>query len=257
MPRRATRTAVARTLDEVGHQAEPYFRDTISYDPAAVAQQWKDGPATAVLLERIRLVRVPAENDVDVGVETIRDRALDVFGRLARAEAQAHRISAEQVHFHEVGALDAIVDILARTEDDLLVKIGVSKGMMRLIGVSLGLVILSVILLSSAGIYSLMSFTVARRRREIGIRAALGANRNRILAGIFSRVLAQLGAGAALGLIVAVGLEQILEGDMVRNYRAMLLPLVVLLTMTIGIIAAIGPVRQGLRIQPIEALRDE
>ena len=60
-----------------------------------------------------------------------------------------------------------------------------------------------------------------------------------------------------LGLIAAVGLAQILEGDMVRNYRAMLLPLVVLLTMGLGVIAAIGPVRQGLRIQPIEALRDE
>jgi putative ABC transport system permease protein len=132
-----------------------------------------------------------------------------------------------------------------------------AQGMMRLIGVSLAFVILSVLLLSSAGIYSLMSFTVARRRREIGIRAALGANRNRILVGIFSRVLAQLGAGAVFGLIAAVGLERILEGDMMRNYRAMLLPLVVLLMMTIGVIAAIGPVRQGLRIQPIEALRDE
>ncbi len=131
------------------------------------------------------------------------------------------------------------------------------QGMMRLIGVSLALVILSVILLSSAGIYSLMSFTVARRRREIGIRVALGADRNRILAGIFSRVLAQLGAGALLGLIAAAGLEQVLEGDMVRNYRAMLLPLAVLLLMTIAVIAAVGPARQGLRIQPIEALRDE
>jgi ABC-type antimicrobial peptide transport system permease subunit len=129
--------------------------------------------------------------------------------------------------------------------------------MMRLIGVSLGVAIVSVILLSSAGIYSLMSFTVARRRREIGIRAALGANRNRILAGIFSRVLVQLGAGALLGLIGAVGLEQILEGGMTQSYRAMLLPLVVLLMVTIGVIAAIGPVRQGLRIHPIEALRDE
>lgn len=107
-----------------------------------------------------------------------------------------------------------------------------AQGMMRLIGVTLALVILSVILLSSAGIYSLMSFTVARRRREIGIRAALGANRNRILAGIFSRVFVQLGAGAIVGLVAAVGLEQVLEGDMVRNYRAMLLPLVVLLMMT-------------------------
>ncbi len=132
-----------------------------------------------------------------------------------------------------------------------------AQGMMRLMGVSLALVILSVILLSSAGIYSLMSFTVARRRREIGIRAALGANRNRILVSIFSRVLAQLGAGAVLGLIAAVGLEQTLEGDILRNYRAMLLPIVILLMMTIGVIATIGPVRQGLRIQPIEALREE
>ena len=58
-------------------------------------------------------------------------------------------------------------------------------------------------------------------------------------------------------MIAAVGLAQILEGDMVRNYRAMLLPLAVLLMMTLGVIAATGPVRQGLRIQPIEALRDE
>jgi ABC-type antimicrobial peptide transport system permease subunit len=132
-----------------------------------------------------------------------------------------------------------------------------AQGMMRLIGVSLALVILGVTLLSTAGIYSLMSFTVARRRREIGIRAALGANRNRILVGIFSRVLAQLGAGAILGLIGAVGLERILEGDMMRNYRGMLLPLVVLVVITIGALAAIGPARQGLRIEPSEALREE
>jgi putative ABC transport system permease protein len=160
---------------------------------------------------------------------------------------------------------DPLRDLSASIDPDvLLVDVSTAaiarqqeQGMMRMIGASLALVILSVILLSSAGIYSLMSFTVARRRREIGIRAALGANRNRILAGIFSRVLAQLGAGAVLGLIAAAGLEQILEGDMVQNYRAMLLPLVVMLMTTIGVIAAVGPVRQGLRIQPIEALRDE
>lgn len=132
-----------------------------------------------------------------------------------------------------------------------------AHGLMRLIGVTLALVVLSVILLSSAGIYSLMSFTVARRRREIGIRVALGADRQRILAGIFSRVLAQVGAGALLGVIGAVSLEQILEGDMMRDYRATLLPLVILLIATVGVIAAVGPVRQGLRIHPTEALRDE
>ncbi len=160
---------------------------------------------------------------------------------------------------------DPLSELSASIDPDMLlldvstaeIALKKAQGMMRLMGVSLALVILSVILLSSAGIYSLMSLTVARRRREIGIRAALGANRNRILVSIFSRVLAQLGAGAVLGLIAAVGLEQTLEGDILRNYRAMLLPIVILLMMTMGVIATIGPARQGLRIQPIEALRDE
>ena len=148
-------------------------------------------------------------------------------------------------------------DMLLLDVSTAAIAIEQAQGTMRLIGVSLALLILSVLLLSSAGIYSLMSFTVTRRRREIGIRAALGASRHRILAGIFSRVLGQLSAGAAVGVIAAMGLTQMLEGDMARTYRAMLPPLVGLLMTTLGAIAAIGPVRQSLRIQPVDALRDD
>ena len=49
--------------------------------------------------------------DADL-VDPVRARALDVFARLARAEATAHGISPEQVHFHEVGALDAVADVV-------------------------------------------------------------------------------------------------------------------------------------------------
>lgn len=139
------------------------------------------------------------------------------------------------------------------------IEINVKKeeGVFRMIGLTVGLVMLSVLILSGAGIYALMSFTVARRRREIGIRAALGADRNRLLLGIFSRALGQLGAGAALGIVGAAGLEQILEGEMLQGRGSVILPIVALIMMIVGVLSALGPARQGLRIQPIEALRDE
>ena len=44
--------------------------------------------------------------------DAVRARALDVFARLARAEAAAHRVSPDDVHFHEVGALDSLADVV-------------------------------------------------------------------------------------------------------------------------------------------------
>ncbi|MGZ8378197.1 MAG: ABC transporter permease, partial [Gemmatirosa sp.] len=66
-------------------------------------------------------------------------------------------------------------------------------------------------LLSMAGIYAVMSFTVARRTREIGIRVALGASRRRVVAAVFARPLAQVGLG-----IVAGGVLTAMFGDSVR-----------------------------------------
>ncbi|HEY0035551.1 MAG TPA: ABC transporter permease, partial [Longimicrobium sp.] len=83
-----------------------------------------------------------------------------------------------------------------------------NQGEMHLTAWTLGAVGLSVLLLSSAGIYALMSFTVAQRRREIGIRAALGAHPRRILRNIFSRALGQLAMGVGLGLAAATLIDR-------------------------------------------------
>jgi ABC-type lipoprotein release transport system permease subunit len=100
-----------------------------------------------------------------------------------------------------------------------------------------------------------MSFTVAKRRREIGIRAALGADPRRVLTGIFAHAAAQLCAGVLAGLILAA-LFQWLTGDMnARDF--LLLPGVSALMLTVGILAALGPARRGLAVQPTEALREE
>lgn len=129
------------------------------------------------------------------------------------------------------------------------------QGAMRMGALALGILAGSVLLLSAAGIYALMSFTVTQRRREIGIRSALGAHPRRVLAGIFSRSAAQLGLGAAVGLAVAVGLDTLTRGETTGGKILLVVPAVAAIMLAVGLAAALGPARRGLRIQPMEALK--
>ena len=115
----------------------------------------------------------------------------------------------------------------------------------------------SVLLLSAAGIYAMMSFTVARRWREIGIRVALGADARRVLMGIFGRASAQIGAGVAVGLTMAVIVELVTPGGNLGGRGLILFPTVVAVMFAVGLLAAAGPARRGLAVQPTEALRNE
>ena len=126
-----------------------------------------------------------------------------------------------------------------------------------LAAVTVVIVTVTVLLLSSAGIYAMMSFTVARRRREIGIRTALGADGRRVLLGIFGRASAQLGTGVALGLSVALVLEWAGGGTLMGGNPLILVPGVIALMFTVGMLATLGPARRGLAIHPTEALREE
>jgi putative ABC transport system permease protein len=108
-----------------------------------------------------------------------------------------------------------------------------------------------VLLLSAMGIHALMSFTVARRTREIGIRVALGADAGKIVRGIFSRAFLQVGAGIAIGssLAALIGF-----GD---TRQMLLLVAADVIMLTVGLIACAVPVRRALSIHPTEALRAE
>ena len=132
-----------------------------------------------------------------------------------------------------------------------------SQRFTRLIVTAIIVVMTSVLLLSAAGIYAMMSFTVERRRREIGIRAALGADTRRILAGIFRRAATQLAAGVALGLTVAATLDWLGDGMFTGGNTLVLVPGVVAVMTVVGLAAAVVPARRGLAVQPVEALRDE
>lgn len=109
--------------------------------------------------------------------------------------------------------------------------------------------------LSAAGIFALMSVNIARRTREIGLRAALGATPTRLLGNIFSRALVLVGSGIAAGngvLLLLVALSPELELADVGN--ALLTTSAIMLA--VGLLACAEPARRALRIQPTEALKE-
>jgi putative ABC transport system permease protein len=110
---------------------------------------------------------------------------------------------------------------------------------------------LIVLMLSATGIHALMSFTVTRRTREIGIRTALGASPRRIVAGIFSRAFLQIGVGVLAG----TGLAALLGLGSTRDVLLLLAADGVMLVA--GLAACALPLRRALHIDPTEALRAE
>src|SRR4030095_18504 len=111
-----------------------------------------------------------------------------------------------------------------------------------------------VLLLSAMGIYSLLSVSVARRTREIGLRAALGANPRHVLADILSRALVVMGSGVAVGGGVLLIVAAIREEDVV-TFAGWLAVTAAVMVGT-GVLASIEPARRALRINPIDALRE-
>ncbi len=128
---------------------------------------------------------------------------------------------------------------------------------LRLMLLGSSLVVLTALLLSAAGIYAMMSFTVSQRRKEIGIRAAMGADAGQLLRSIFTKAALQLVAGVAVGIVLALMTDRASDGELLGSLGRGLLPVTAVAMAIVGLFATLGPARRSLRIQPIEALRSE
>jgi predicted permease len=122
-----------------------------------------------------------------------------------------------------------------------------------------GIVGLAILLaLAGCGIYAIMSFSVAERTREIGIRTALGAQPGQVAWTVAKRSLMQLGIGAALGTPIAWWAFSSTRDEtpgMAARFVASLLPgLAVMLV--IGLAACTAPILRAMRVTPTEALKE-
>ena len=115
------------------------------------------------------------------------------------------------------------------------------------------------IMLAATGVYGLVSYAVARRLREIGIRVAIGAQPRQVVQLVLGRTMMLLLVGAAVGFVLALAAGQVLASIV---YQASprdpeVLALVWATTILLGLVASLPPTLRALRVDPLTALRYE
>jgi len=113
--------------------------------------------------------------------------------------------------------------------------------------------------LAAAGVYGVVAYIVATRRREIGIRMALGAERRAVLA----RVIGEGTATAAIGLVIGTAgalslsrfMQSMLHGVTARDPATYVLTAVTLLA--VSVVACLAPAMRASRTDPAIVLREE
>jgi ABC-type antimicrobial peptide transport system permease subunit len=118
---------------------------------------------------------------------------------------------------------------------------------------------LAALFLAAVGLYGVVSFSVARRRPEMGLRMALGAETADIYRLVFRRVLIQLAVGLAIGVSLGFGLAQPLGAVMfaVDTTGVGVYLLIVACLATTGLVATFFPAYRATRVDPLTALRPE
>ncbi len=115
------------------------------------------------------------------------------------------------------------------------------------------------LLLGAVGLYAVMSFSVSRRTREVGIRMALGARRAMVVRLMVSRGLVQLGVGLVLGLLIAIGISRFVSDVLfdVQPRDPLVFAAVTATLVLTGLFACVVPSLRALRVDPVTALRNE
>jgi putative ABC transport system permease protein len=120
------------------------------------------------------------------------------------------------------------------------------------------------LLLATMGLYSVMTYAVSQRTREIGIRMALGARGTDVLRMVVWRGLRLTIVGMALGLAAAFGLTRVMKNLLFKNLLfgvsatdPATFALIALLLVSVAFIASYIPARRATKVDPLQALRQE
>jgi putative ABC transport system permease protein len=141
----------------------------------------------------------------------------------------------------------------------LAVQIGESLARERLLATLSGFFGGLALVLAMIGLYGVMSYNVARRRNEIGIRMALGAEQSRVLRMVLGEVAILIGIGLAIGLGAAIGTTRFVESFLygMKPNDPWTLSLAAGVLAAVAALAGFLPARRASRLDPMTALREE
>jgi len=157
----------------------------------------------------------------------------------------------------ELRALDAGIALAnVSTMDDAMAR---SMAGDRLITVLLGAFAALALLLAAVGIFGVLSYAMAQRTRELGIRLALGAQRRDVLRLVARETAPMVAGGVVVGLIAALGLTRFVRAilyEIQPTDPATFAGVAITLSL-VAVVASLVPARRASRIDPVTAIRND
>jgi putative ABC transport system permease protein len=134
-----------------------------------------------------------------------------------------------------------------------------SIGIIRILGVLMGVFGLVALALSSVGVYGVLSESVAQRTRELGIRLALGAHPRDLMKLVMGHALKLTGIGLAIAVPISFAVSRVMANAIFGIVTADFVVVAgfTLVLIVVALVAAYFPARRALRIDPMIALRYE
>jgi putative ABC transport system permease protein len=188
------------------------------------------------------LLLSPAASSLPIGVVVRSEMPADILASAVR---------------REVRAIDANLPVtLTGTFEDLVSE---SLAETRLYATVMGLFAIFGLLVAATGLYGVVSFLVAQRRLEIGVRVALGALQRQVILMIVREGVIPVIAGALIGIGIAVGGRQFIRSLLyeVTATDPLTLAAVPLLLFAVAVCASYIPARRAARVDPVVTLRTQ
>ena len=229
------------SLDDATRQ--PHWLTVVGVVANAVRSDWTAGAAAEIYLPFLQSPHYRTSPSPAFAYQTL---VIRTPGEPAATAAAVRRLIAQSDRDVPISEVQTLTDVVARANAE-------PRFYLFLLATFAGLAVT----LAAVGIYGVMSYTVAQRTREIGIRMTLGADRRRILGLVVGRGAVVALAGAAVGVVAAIGLSGFMRTLLygVTPTDPVTFAVVPVLLALVATLATLAPAVRAARIDPGTAVR--